>query len=166
MSFVNEDGVLTITDGAELVFDSSRDKLLHYLNPRIDGSIARPKADWSGSTTPSIRSYDAQIATLPAVSTDIVGLVRFRYSTGYTYLPPDAWFVAGGSFVLAQKDFQTISGVWGAYCSSMALATIYKSGNQLRYKEEISLKDHYMAGPNLNLAAFNVDYRIYPAAFS
>jgi hypothetical protein len=166
MSFVVDAGVVVIKDGSTEILNTGTDELLHYLTPRVDGTVNRPAVDWSGSGVPTVRTYDAQIATLPEVSTDIVGLVRFRYSTGYTYLPPDAWFCAGGTHVLVHKFFQSISGTWGNYPRSIGLATIYKNGTALRFKEHFVLEDHYMAGPNLNLAAFSVDYRIYPAAFS
>lgn len=163
----NKDGVLRITDGAQVVYDASRDKLLHYLPPLMSGSFTRPAADWSGSgSDPGVRRNDFSLRPMPAPATDIVGLVRFQYSTGYTYLPSNAWFVAGGTFVLVHKNFQTLSGTWGLRCSSCAFATIYASGGNLRFREEISLWDHYMAGPNLDLAPFTVHYRIYPAVFS
>lgn len=163
----NKDGILRVTDGAEEVFNSSTDQLLHYLPPRLDGSFTRPSADWSGSgNAPAARINDFQIGTLPSVATDIIGLVRFQYSGGYTYLPSGSWFVAGGTFNLIHKKFQTLSGNWGMHPSSVAFATIYNNGTSLRFREEISLWDHYMAGPNLNLSAFTVTYRIFPAVFS
>lgn len=167
----NENGILRVVDTSipvpEEVLNTATDKLLHYLTPRLDGSFTRPAANWSGSgNAPAVRTNDFEIGVLPAVATDIVGLVRFQYSTGYTYLPPDAWFVAGGSFVLAMKRFQSISGSWANYVSSLAVATIYNDGPSLRFREEIALWDHYMAGPNANLAPFTVDYRLYPAVFS
>lgn len=163
----NNAGILRITDGAEEIYDSSKDALFHYLPPRIDGSFSRSSENWSGSgSAPGARINDFSIGTLPDAATDIVGLVRFEYSTGWEYLPSGAWFVAGGSFVLVSKDFQTISGSWGTYVSSLAFATIYNDGTDLRFKEEMSLWDHYMAGPNLNLAGFDVTYRLFPAVFS
>lgn len=162
----SDGGVLRITDGATEVYNATTDQLLHYLPPLMSGSFTRPAANWGGGGAPGVRRNDFSLGAMPAPATDIVGLVRFQYSTGYTYLPSNAWFVAGGSFVLVLKAFQTLSGVWGDGCSSGAFATIYASGGNLRFREEISLWDHYMAGPNLDLAPFTVHYRIYPAVFS
>jgi hypothetical protein len=162
----NENGVHRIMDGATEVYNSSTDQLFHYLPPMMSGSFTRPAEDWGGSGAPGVRVNDFSLGSMPAPAAHIAGLVRFEYSTGYTYLPPDAWFVAGGSFVLVQKVFQTLSGVWGIYCSSCAFATIYADGGNLRYREEMSLWDHYMAGPNIRLGAFTVHYRIFPAVFS
>lgn len=163
----NEGGEVVIIDGSEEVYNSGIDRLFHYLPPRVDGSFNRPDRDWSGSgNAPAVHTNDFSIRALPAPTTDIVGLVRFQYSTGWTHLPPNAWFVAGGTFALVLKTFQTISGSWGNYVSSASFATIYADGADLRYREEISLWDHYMSGPNLYLAPVTVHYRIYPAVFS
>lgn len=163
----NEGGEIVIIDGTEEVYNSSTDQLFHYLPPRIDGSFNRPSRDWSGSgNAPAAHIDDFSIGTLPAPATDIVGLVRFEYSTGWTHLPPDAWFVAGGTFALVLKTFQSISGTWADYVSSASFATIYNDGADLRYREEISLWDHYMSGPDLYQAPFTVHYRLFPAAFS
>lgn len=166
----NADGVFRVTDiveGVEVqVYDSSVDELLHCLPPRIDGSISRPSANWAGSTNWTYRDYDTSLGTLPSEASDIVGLCRVTYSGGFSHLPSGGWYVLGGSLLLIQKDFQTISGNWGDCISSIVAATIYKSGNQLRFKEQLRLKDHYMAGPNLNMSAYTVAYRLFPAVFS
>jgi hypothetical protein len=167
MSFVVDDGNLIVKDGAETVLHTGTDDLLHYLTPRLDGSFSRSAANWGGSTSWGGRFTDTVIRTgLPSVAPDLVGLVRIQYSGGYTYLPSGSWFVAGGSFLMVAKRFQTISGDWGEKLSSMAAITIYKSGTNLRFREQIALLDHYMAGPNLNLAPFTVTYRLFPAVFS
>jgi len=162
----NANGVLRIADGAEMVYDSAVDELFHCLPPRIDGAVSRSSANWAGSSAWTTRDTDTVIATLPTESTDIVGLCRVTYSGGYTHLPSNAWYVAGGSFLLVSKDFQSISGTWGDYICSMVAATIYKDGANLKFKEQLRLKDHYMAGPNLNLAAYTLTYRLFPAVFS
>lgn len=162
----NEGGVLTIIDGSETVYNSSTDKLMHNLLPRIDNSISRSSADWSGSSAWTSREADFSIGSLPSVSTDIVGLCRVTYSGGITHLPSGGWYVAGGSFLLLAKDFQSLSGTWANYICSMAAITIYKDGDDLRFREQIRLKDHYMAGPNLNLSGYTLAYRLFPAVFS
>jgi len=162
----NKDGILRITDGGAEVYNSSTDELLHYLPPRIDGSVSRDSVNWPGGTAWERRDADILLGTVPAVASDLVGLVRVQYDTGYTHLPPNAWYVAGGSFLLVFKTFQSLSGTWANYVSSVAAVTIYKSGNQLRFQERIRLLDHYMAGPNLNLAGYTLTYRLYPAVFS
>lgn len=162
----NENGLLIITDGPEVIYDSSVDKLFHYLPPRIDGSFNRPGQGWSGAGNPGFIVDDFSIGTLPSAATDIVGLVRFQYSTGYEYLPSGAWFVAGGSFVLALKAFQLTNGNWGSNVSSAYFASIYNNGTDLRFRAEMSLWDNYMAGPGLALAPYTVTYRLFPAVFS
>ena len=167
MSFINDAGELIITDGAEEVLNTVTDKLLHCLPPRFDGSVSRSSLAWGGSEAWEMRSADFQIATgLPSAATDIVGLVRIEYSNGYSELPSGGWYVAGGSFVMVSKDFQTISGVWGAKHCSMGVVTIYKSGTTLRFREQLALKDHYMAGPAASMAPYTLTYRLFPAAFS
>jgi hypothetical protein len=163
----NVDGVLRITDGAgEVVYNSATDQLLHFIPPRIDGSVSRPGLSWSRGSSWSERTADFGLATLPSVATHIVGLVRVTYSSGKSFLPGGAWYPAGGSLLLERKTFQTISGTWGDYVSSIGIASIYKSGNQLRFKEEISLRDDRLGALGFLVAPYTLTYRIYPAVFS
>ena len=163
----NKDGVLRITDGAQEVYNASTDQLFHFLPPRIDGSVTRESLRYSAGTNWNGRTADFSIGTLPSAATDIVGLIRITYhGGGQALLPNDAWYVAGGSLLLEFKSFQTISGTWGAHPSSIGIATIYNNGTDLRFREEIALKDHYMAGPGLGLASYTLTYRIYGAVFS
>lgn len=162
----NEDGVLRITDGAEQVYNSATDKLLHFLRPRIDGEVSRSGLSYSGGSSWTTRNEDFSIGSLPAVATDIVGLIRITFGGGRSYLPDDGWFPAGGSLLLEGKTFQTISGTWGERICSLGFATIYKDGSDLRFREQISLKDHRLNALGFSLAAYTLHYRIYPAVFS
>jgi len=162
----NENGILRITDGVTEVLNTSTDALLHYLPPRIDGTVARARFDWVADQRRT-RNDDFQIGTLPPEATHIMGLVRVTYGGGYTELPGDAWFVAGGTFVLFMKAYNSLSGAsWGDYVSSIGLATIYKNGNELRFKEELSFRDGRLAASSSHFAAYTLTYRIYPAVFS
>lgn len=163
----NDSGILRITDGATEVYNSATDKLLHLIPPRIDGSVSRSGLNYGGSSTWNTRSADFSVATLPAVATDIVGLVRVTYGSGdRSYLPNDAWHPAGGSLILEFKTFQTITGTWGNYMANFGSATIYKDGTDLRFREELALKDHRLNSLGFSLAAYTLHYRIYPAVFS
>jgi len=163
----NENGILRITDGATDVLNTQTDALLHYLPPRIDGAISRPEFPWLADSRRT-RNDDVLIATLPAVATHIMGLVRITYNTGgYTEIPGDGWYVAGGTFVMFMKRFNSVSGAsWGDYVSSVGLATIYKSGNELRFKEELSFYDGRLATSATRFPAYTLTYRLYPAVFS
>lgn len=167
MTLLVESGVLTIDDnGGTEVFNSSTDQLFHCLPSRVDGSVSRSSSPWSSGGLWFSRTADTSVGTLPTGSTHIAGLVQVSYSGGYTYLPSGAWFVAGGSFVLIHKRFQSISGTWGDGVSSIALATIYNSGTDLRFKEHIKLRDDTMSGAGFDLDAYTLNFRIFGAVFS
>ena len=162
----NEAGVLQITDGGTEIYNSSTDELLHNLPPRIDGSVSRGALAFSGGSTPTFRDTDFSIGSLPSVASDIVGLVQIQYSGGFEYLPAGSWFVAGGSFLFVHKRFQDIGGGFANYPASIGIATIYKNGADLRFKEQLYLLDHYLAGPALALEGYTMNYRLFPAVFS
>lgn len=162
----NEGGVLDITDGGTPVYNSATDQLFHFLPPRIDGSVSRSALAFSGGSAANFRDVDFSIGSLPSVTTDIVGLVQIQYSGGYEYLPADSWFVAGGSFLFVHKRFQDIGGGFANYPASIGIATIYRNGADLRFKEQLYLLDHYLAGPALALEAYTLNYRLFPAVFS
>lgn len=158
---------MTITDGATTVFDSDQE-LLHLVSDAVSGTIVRDPIFWGTIDTPTERIDDIQIGTLPAISRDIIGLVKFEFTTGYSLIPQTAWFVAGGTILLEHKRAQDVDGNYMNWPSSIVGVTIYKSGTELRFKEWIELSDDYYGYPygSSRMAGYTVTYKIFPATYS
>lgn len=158
---------MTITDGSTTVFDSDQE-LLHLVSDPLSGTVTRPSIVWGTIETPTQRNADIQIGTLPAISRDIVGLVKFAFASGDTIIPSNAWFVAGGSFLLIHQRALDVDGNYLIWPSSMMAVTIYKDETELRLKEAIDLSDDYFGYPygSATLSSYTVTYKIFPATYS
>jgi hypothetical protein len=130
--------------------------------------------DWPGGSAgfANVRNHLVNVATIQAEGTHVVGLVRFTYSSGASLgdlgLPADAWCVAGGSFVLVCKIFQASDGSPSFYgtMSSLGVATFYKDGNQVMFKERIVLFDNREELLGTELRGYTADFKLFPAVFS
>lgn len=131
--------------------------------------------DWPGGSANvvGIRNLTQNVGTVPSVATHLVGLVRFTYSSGANLgdpaLPNGAWCVAGGSFVLICKRFQQSNGSYSsgsATMSSLGVATFYKDGTNIVFKEAIRLFDNREELLGSSLRGYTADFRLFPAAFS
>ena len=176
MSFDAQPDRIFVTDGLSgpIVFDTNQ-QLLHLLTATpVSGSITRAAMDWPGGSAnvANIRNYTQNMATIPSIATHLVGLVRFTYSSGANLgdpgLPNGAWCVAGGSHLLICKRFQASDGSWTASGSvgSLGVATFYKSGTNIVFKETIALFDNREELLGTSLRGYTADFRLFPAAFS
>jgi hypothetical protein len=165
-----------VTDGVSgpIVFDTDQ-QLFHLLTATpVSGSITRDAIDWPGGSANvvGIRNHTQNMATITSVATHLVGLVRFTYSSGANLgdpaLPTGAWCVAGGSHLLICKAFQASNGSWptNVSMSSLGVATFYKSGDQIVFKEQIRLFDNREELLGTSLRGYTADFRLFPAAFS
>ena len=179
MSFDASAGRILITDGASgpTVFDTNQ-RLLHLLQDPLAGSLStRASMDWNGGLgaipSPNIRDQDGFVANVPAATTHLVGLVRYQFGSGVNEvvlaLPSGAWFVAGGTHILMQQQFQSADGTFlasGSAVSNIAAVTFYQSGSTIRYKEKIVLWDNYRETFQDRFPSYTPTYRLFPAAFS
>lgn len=176
MSFDAQPDRIFITDGlgGSVVFDTDQ-QLLHLLTATpIQGAITRPSMDWPGGSANvvGIRNLTTNVATVTSLATHLVGLVRFTYTTGANLgdpgLPSDAWCVAGGSHVLICKRFQSSNGSWtsSGVMSSIGVATFYKDGSNIIFRERVVLFDNREELLGTSLRGYTADFRLFPAAFS
>ena len=176
MSFDAQPDRIFITDGVggPVVFDTNQ-QLLHLLTATpIEGTVTRPSMDWPGGSANvvGLRNHTETVGTVTSIATHLVGLVRFTYSSGANLgdpgLPSGAWCVAGGSHVLICKRFQASNGSWGASgsMSSLGVATFYKDGTNIVFRERIVLFDNRQELLGTSLRGYTADFRLFPAAFS
>lgn len=155
---------ITDTDGS-LIFDTN-DKILHILPGLASGSRSYAALNWGSGTNPSTRHTDVSLGAVNSNAQVIFGLARITYSSGLSSLPSGAWYTVGGSILHEHKTFQSLSGTYGNFPSSMAALTFYLSGNTLRIKEDVVTCDDSIAGVNDNFAGYTTTYRIYAGAFT
>lgn len=176
MSFDAQPDRIVITDGPSgtVVFDTNQ-QLFHLLTQTpISGSITRPAMDWPGGSANvvGLRNLTQTVGTMTSAATHIVGLVRYTYSSGANLgdpgLPNGAWCVAGGSHVLICKRFQASNGSWPASgsMSSLGVATFYKDGANIVFRERVVLFDNREELLGTSLRGYTADFRLFPAAFS
>lgn len=155
-----------IGDDGTVVLDT-REEIFHVLS-RIDGQITRPSLEWGGgvSGTSEGRNATISLGSVDPACTGILGLARITYSTGYSLLPSDYWFVVGGSIVTVMKNFQSLNGTWAMFMSSIAMLSFSLNNGTVEFQESIRLKDDRFAGPLDSLAGFTVTYRLFCGTFT
>jgi hypothetical protein len=151
------------TDGT-VVLDT-REELFHIIS-KVNGSVTRPSLDWGGFASSDARNATIGLAAVNANCTGVLGLARITYSTGYSDLPSGYWLVVGGTIVTVLKMGQSVGGSWGTYATSIAMLSIVLNGGQAQLQESIRLKDDSLSGPNVKLAGFTVDYRLFCGTFT
>lgn len=164
MSIVIGAGYMRVTDGAHVVFDS-RDKLFHILTEK-SGSASVGLMGWGGQGTPAYRNTNVDLGAVDANATHIIGAGKLTYSTGDTALPAGFWYMLGGSIVTDCKCFQSFSGTWATYVSSMAaFSTTVESGHAW-FRERAAYQDGYESQTAHRSNAYTLQYKLWAGTFT
>lgn len=155
-----------VGDDGTVVLDT-REEIFHILS-KVEGQVSRPALRWGGGESGASTSREATIALgeVDPACTGILGLVRIQYSTGYSMLPSDYWFVVGGTIVTIHKGFQSVNGTWATFVSSLAMLSFVLNDGQVELQESIRLKDNRFAGFLDELAPFTITYRLFCGTFT
>lgn len=154
-----------VGDDGTVVLDT-REEIFHILS-KIEGQVTRPGLEWgNGWDTIAQREATIQLGAVDPACTGILGLVRITYSTGYSMLPSDYWFVVGGTIVTIHKGWQSGSGSWELFVSSLAMLSFVLNNGQVELRESICLGDYRMAVGLNELAPFTITYRLFCGTFT
>jgi hypothetical protein len=159
-----ENGRLLITEGSRVVLDTN-EKMLHHIGSKIDQTINRPRF-----TTPADsinwRRHEAEMATLPAGTQCIQGLVRVSYGNDGGSILPAGWYVAGGSILLEHKVFQSLAGSYDRYVSAVMAISVYMASGKLRFSEDFQYRDARSSVSAGAFRSYSMRSVVFPGAFN
>lgn len=165
MSLEQHPGYMIVTDTNGDVTLDTRDELFHVLTT-LEGTVNIPELDWGPATIPDERTATYAVGSVDPSCTHVIGFCKLVYSTGFSLLPSGVWVSVGGTILPMIKRFESISGTNGTFISSMQALTFELSGATAVLREETVLSDDYYAGPNSNLAALSVTYKLFAGTFT
>lgn len=165
MSLEQHPGYMVVTDTDGAVTLDTRDELFHVLTT-LEGTVNIPALDWGPADAPDERTATYAVGSVDAGCTHVIGFCKLVYSSGFSLLPSGVWVSVGGTILPMVKRFESTSGVNASYISSMQALTFELSGGTVVLREETVLSDNYYAGPNYNLAALAVTYKLFAGTFT
>jgi len=157
-------GYIQITDAGHVTFDS-RDKMFHVLTP-LSGTVSVGLLGWGGSGTPAYRNTNVNLGAVDAGATHVIGAAKLTYNTGDTSLPAGYWYMVGGSIVTDAKCFQSFSGTWATYLSSMAVFAFTIESGYAWFRENAAYQDGYESQTAHRSNAYTVQYNLWAGAFT
>lgn len=155
---------MLLKDGAHVVHDT-RDKIFHILTP-LAGTVSVGLVGWGGQGTPGTRSTNVDLGAVDSACTAVIGACKLTYATGSTSLPAGYWYAVGGSVVTDAKQFQSFSGTWATYLSSMAAFAFTVESGHVWFREQAAYQDGYESQTAHRSNAYTLEYKIWAGAFT
>jgi hypothetical protein len=165
MTLIIEPGYMQVTDVNGHIVHDTRDQIYHVLTT-LNGQIVRPTMGWGASGNAQTRSIDIDLGAVDPACTTVQGLVKLTYSTGYSPLPSGTWLTLGGTIVFDMKVFQSLSGNWATYPSSVGTFDFIISAGHARFQEKLVMYDDYRSSLGGVMAGYTLDYRLVLGAFT
>lgn len=163
--------VLNMSAGRMIVKNTSgdvmldtNDEIFHIIDFK-SGTQNIPTLDIGGYGNTKTRSASYSLGSINSLCTHVFGFCQLTWSTGYSQLPSGMWYMVGGTMVPVLKRWEDFGGANGFFMTMLQLLTFEIVSGTLYLQEETQMTDDNYAGLNLDLAALDVNYRIYGGRF-